>query len=221
MRLKGGLVRAVAPALCIVAPVGLAPERLLHPAPWMLVLCLSVVYATQPAARGAWRDAGDRHSAIFILISTAIASLTAVVDFTARQRLIPPPLSLPVAFGVLLAVAGVGLRLWSIRSLGPRFTALVAPPQTDGLVERGPYARIRHPAYAGVLIAQVGMCVMFASPLAGAAVAGLVLPAYLFRIRLEEDVLIARLGKRYLDYRCRTGALLPKASGRARERLAR
>ncbi|MBK7865118.1 MAG: isoprenylcysteine carboxylmethyltransferase family protein [Archangiaceae bacterium] len=207
------LLATVVPALVIVAPVALRPERLWHPAPWLLLATLMAVAGSQPPPpRGLWRDATDRRSALWILLASAATNLAAVIDFTARARLSPPPLSLQVAAGAALVAAGLGLRLWAIRALGRRFTALVRPPDGE-LVERGPYARLRHPSYTAVLLGQAGVCLMMGSALGAAVGLLLLLPAYVYRVQLEEAVLLEALGQRYRDYRHHTLGLLPFAGG--------
>jgi protein-S-isoprenylcysteine O-methyltransferase Ste14 len=54
-----------------------------------------------------------------------------------------------LAIGVSLAVAGIG-------SLGRNLTATPRPKPGATLVERGPYRLVRHPMYAGAVIAAFG-----------------------------------------------------------------
>lgn len=54
-----------------------------------------------------------------------------------------------LAFGVALAVAGIA-------ALGRNLTATPRPKPGATLVERGPYRLVRHPMYAGAVIAAFG-----------------------------------------------------------------
>src|SRR2546429_4926984 len=58
--------------------------------------------------------------------------------------------------GVVLFVAGLLLRWWAIITLGRFFTADVTIEEDHELVERGPFRVLRHPSYAGVLLAFAG-----------------------------------------------------------------
>ena len=58
--------------------------------------------------------------------------------------------------GVVLFVAGLLLRWWAIIVLGRFFTLDVTIEKDHELVERGPFRLLRHPSYAGVLLAFVG-----------------------------------------------------------------
>jgi len=100
--------------------------------------------------------------------------------------------SAPVASTVVgVALAGLfaagALRGWAIGELGDRYSHRVAQITDGGLVCSGPYRR--HPAYAGMLIANIGFVAYFANP---ASIAALVLlfAAIAWQIRVEEDVLL-------------------------------
>src|SRR5207245_7158625 len=56
--------------------------------------------------------------------------------------------------GLVLFVAGLFLRWWSIITLGRFFTV---DEKDHELVERGPFRMVRHPSYTGVLLAFVGL----------------------------------------------------------------
>ncbi|MBP1819295.1 hypothetical protein [Mycobacterium sp. OAE908] len=99
--------------------------------------------------------------------------------------------AVPDKFGVVLAgvfVAGVTLRAWAIHELGVQYSHRVVRISDGGLVSSGPYRVLRHPAYAGMLLANVGFAVYFSSPASITALT-LLVAAVLWRIRIEEDVL--------------------------------
>ncbi|MBE1548101.1 protein-S-isoprenylcysteine O-methyltransferase Ste14 [Mycobacterium sp. OAS707] len=99
--------------------------------------------------------------------------------------------AVPDQFGVVLAgvfVAGVTLRAWAIHELGVQYSHRVVRISDGGLVSSGPYRVLRHPAYAGMLLANVGFAVYFSSPASITALT-LLVAAVLWRIRIEEDVL--------------------------------
>jgi protein-S-isoprenylcysteine O-methyltransferase Ste14 len=94
--------------------------------------------------------------------------------------------------GVVLAgvfLAGVTLRAWAIHELGAAYSHRVVPISESGLVCSGPYRVLRHPAYGGMLLANIGFVGYFASPASIAALA-LLAAAILWRIRVEEGVLV-------------------------------
>ena len=66
------------------------------------------------------------------------------------------PLTMIPALSPLLELPGLALSVWSIWVLGDSFGVA---PSDRGLVERGPYRFIRHPMYAGELLAVLGVCI--------------------------------------------------------------
>ncbi len=100
--------------------------------------------------------------------------------------------------GIVLAgvfLAGVTLRAWAIHELGAQYSHRVVRISESGLICSGPYRVLRHPAYAGMLLANIGFVGYFASPASIAALA-LLAAAILWRIRVEEAVLIRSPGYR-------------------------
>ena len=110
--------------------------------------------------------------------------------------------------GLVLMVAGMALRWYSIRVLGASFTCEVSTRPGQEVVESGPYRWVRHPSYTGGLLTLLGVlvcCVNWAS-LAALVVA---VAGYAYRIRIEERALAADLGTPYRDYMRRTKRLIP------------
>ncbi|HEY6124571.1 MAG TPA: isoprenylcysteine carboxylmethyltransferase family protein [Steroidobacteraceae bacterium] len=109
-------------------------------------------------------------------------------------------------FGIALAavfVAGVTLRAWAIHELGVQYSHRVLRISEGGLISSGPYGVLRHPAYAGMLLANIGFAVYFSSPASIAALTVLV-AAVLWRIRIEEDILTESPQYRaFANTRCR------------------
>lgn len=113
--------------------------------------------------------------------------------------------------GEALIVAGAVLRVWAMLTLDRFFTFVVGIADDHRVVEEGPYRVIRHPGYAGAIIAMVGVGVALRNWLA--VLLMLIVPPLVFavRIRVEEVALVAALGQEYEDYARRTGSLVPRA----------
>lgn len=113
--------------------------------------------------------------------------------------------------GLVLVAAGcvvMGGAAWQIRRA---LTASPLPNDRTVLVERGWYARVRHPVYSGLILAGSGLAVTRASVLALACLAALVVLLQA-KARFEETVLARRFSG-YAAYQARTGRLLPKWRG--------
>jgi protein-S-isoprenylcysteine O-methyltransferase Ste14 len=110
--------------------------------------------------------------------------------------------------GLVLMIAGLALRWYSIWVLGTSFTCNVATHPGQQVVQSGPYRWVRHPSYTGGLLTVLGVLVCC---LNWASLAALILVAfgYANRIRVEEVALAADLGPAYRDYMRRTRRLIP------------
>lgn len=122
---------------------------------------------------------------------------------------LPGPGWVPVAVGVALLIAGWLFRAWAVRTLGRWFTVTVAVERDQQVVERGPYALVRHPSYTGMLVTLLGAGIALDS-WASVAVAVLIpLAGIVRRIGEEETALLRELGAPYRDYSLRTSRLVP------------
>ena len=64
-------------------------------------------------------------------------------------------------FGFALFLFGVAYRQWSVRELGEYYSHLVCTVENHKIVDSGPYRLTRHPAYAGMIVANAGVCLFF------------------------------------------------------------
>jgi protein-S-isoprenylcysteine O-methyltransferase Ste14 len=114
-----------------------------------------------------------------------------------------------VAAGLALIGVEVYLLVRVEHELGSR--RLVGHAELTGTGEMftgGLYTRVRHPRYAGMFCAVVGVALLAGTSLLWAVLAVWGILA-LIVIRLEERELAARFGSAYIDYRKRVPAFLP------------
>jgi protein-S-isoprenylcysteine O-methyltransferase Ste14 len=125
-----------------------------------------------------------RRGALFVAAQSVLFVLIAVAP---RMRHSDWSLGVRV-LGFGLALGGLLLVIWGIRSLGPAMTALPEPRAGAPIATAGPYRRIRHPVYTGVVALGFGVS------LARQTAAGLLLTAALAllfdaKARYEERLL--------------------------------
>lgn len=109
--------------------------------------------------------------------------------------------------GALVAAAGVVGYRRAGGMLGDRLGPLVAPVEPARLVDRGLYARIRHPMYLSEIAMALGVPLELGARFTAILAAGFVL-AVLHRIGIEERALAERLPD-YAAYAARTARLIP------------
>jgi protein-S-isoprenylcysteine O-methyltransferase len=123
--------------------------------------------------------------------------------------------------GMILLLAGIALRVWSFAALGRYFTRCVQVSPGQPVVTNGPYRLVRHPGYAGGLLAWVGIGVTSANWAGLAAVTLLPLIVVIWLIHLEEHALLATLDDdRYRRYAAQHKRLIPGCGERAQAAAA-
>jgi protein-S-isoprenylcysteine O-methyltransferase Ste14 len=133
-----------------------------------------------------------------------------VAEFALRV----PAAALPVSaalFGLSLTAlwCGMGLRWWSFRTLGRYFTFNVMTSPDQPVITAGPYRVLRHPSYAGLLLALLGVGLAFGNWLSLAGLMAFASIGMLNRIRVEEAALSTAFGDRYADFARTRKRLVP------------
>jgi len=111
--------------------------------------------------------------------------------------------------GLAIMLAGITFREWSIAVLGRSFSMRVVIKEGQRLTTKGPYRWIRHPAYGGALLTIVGVSLALGTWAGALVTAAIGLAAYSYRVRVEEQALLAAFGDEYREYRRRTWKFLP------------
>jgi len=111
--------------------------------------------------------------------------------------------------GCLFIAFGITVRLMAVARLKQQFTTKVSIIEKHEIVETGFYKIIRHPAYLGYLASLLGIGLVLGNWVGLTALVMLPLAGILYRIHVEESVLLAHFGPAYQDYVNRTKRLLP------------
>lgn len=125
-----------------------------------------------------------------------------------RSRLYMPPAEL-LWIGLAAVVSGMAITFWARFALGGNWSGRIVLKAGHELIRRGPYARIRHPIYTGIMLAILGTAAVFGrwSDLAGF---GLIFAAFTIKARSEETLLAPAFGAAFEEHTCRTGRFLPR-----------
>lgn len=160
-------------------------------------------------------DLGERLPALgargggWVIGQMVLVFLVGAVSYPSFDAL-PPASALGwISFtaGAVLIVIGAWLAYRGIDALGPSLTAFPAPSRTAEIVVTGPYRRIRHPIYAGVILVAVGWAFTVVSPAALAMAA--LLAAWLDLKSRREEAWLAQRFPGYEGYRAQTSRFIP------------
>lgn len=159
------------------------------------------------AVRGDDRDRGSKQAIMILSFVAAGLAFAGPYIFPAARIALPPA---PVFWlAMVLFWAGTILYPWAILTLGAFFRTSVRLLEGQRLITRGPYRYLRHPAYtAGVLVFS-GLGLAMGNWFSFGESILMVLLAYAFRIRVEEQALGERFGAEFEAHRRRTWAMIP------------
>lgn len=210
------MIRKLATALLAAAAFYLLPAignpaALRHPQLWILVAVALAISIFQPAYKPVDGTAPphDRGTAAQIVWSVYLTQLVGIIE--AIYFRYPESFRWDTVTTVALVamVAGLGLRIWAVITLGRFFTWFITVYDDHQVIRSGPFRYVRHPAYCGALILFVATMVFLHAWVGAALSLAFQLFAYVRRIRYEETMMVERLGENYKAYKREVNALVP------------
>jgi protein-S-isoprenylcysteine O-methyltransferase Ste14 len=110
--------------------------------------------------------------------------------------------------GAALCVLGFGLAFSARWHLGRNWGMPGSRKQEPQLITSGPYARIRHPIYTGLILAMLGSAMGF--NVSWALLLVFLGPYFVLSARREEALMLQLFPNQYPAYKSRTGMLAPR-----------
>ena len=114
--------------------------------------------------------------------------------------------------GVTMTAAGVAFAIWARWHLGTNWSAIVSIREEHELIRSGPYRRVRHPIYTGMLLAMAGTALVLGE-VRGLLALAITLVAFYSKARKEEAWLTHEFGEKFAEHTKHTGMFLPKPGG--------
>ena len=160
---------------------------------------LAAATRTKPG-RAQWgRSAGVRVAILIVVII-----LTRLKVFRGHALITNPWMH---GVGLALFVAGLALAVWARVYIGRNWGTPMSQKADPDLVTSGPYRRIRHPIYSGIILAMIGTAVAL-SPFWLVPV--VILGGYfVYSATNEERYMTQRFPDTYPDYKHSTKMLIP------------
>jgi protein-S-isoprenylcysteine O-methyltransferase Ste14 len=111
------------------------------------------------------------------------------------------------SIGTAIVATGIGYAIWARVHLGRNWSSKVVVKEDHALIRTGPYRMIRHPIYAGILLALLGSA-LAVGEWRGFLALFFALTGVLFRVNAEETRM-AETFPEYAAYKRESSALVP------------
>ncbi|HXY01303.1 MAG TPA: isoprenylcysteine carboxylmethyltransferase family protein [Candidatus Limnocylindrales bacterium] len=113
------------------------------------------------------------------------------------------------ATGLAVTVLGVAIAIWARWHLGENWSIAVTLKEGHELIRSGPYRRIRHPIYTGMLLATGGTAVALGE-FRGLIACAIAATNLYLKAKKEERFLAVEFGEAFDEHTLHTGMFLPK-----------
>lgn len=144
---------------------------------------------------------------LLVITFTLLFEQWTAVGFLGRNFL-PRTQSLSYS-GFGLALAGLAIAMWARISLGEYWSDQIALKVDHQLVRTGPYARMRHPIYSGVLLGVAGGALLV-DEWRGVLAFLLLLTNYIVKAKREDKILSGAFPTEFTSHKKSAGFLLPR-----------
>jgi protein-S-isoprenylcysteine O-methyltransferase Ste14 len=141
-----------------------------------------------------------------MILAALVLAAPRLLPLALRRRILPAGALVPT-LGVVLIAVGLGFSVWARRHLGRNWSSRVVVKEDHALIRTGPYSRLRHPIYTGLLLAFLGTAMIIGEVRAFLA---FVLLLISFAIKSQaEEARMREAFPEYEQYRRETAALIP------------
>jgi protein-S-isoprenylcysteine O-methyltransferase Ste14 len=113
------------------------------------------------------------------------------------------------SIGLLISSIGIIIRIISVKTLGKYFMRTLRKTEGHKLVKNGIYKYLRHPGYTGTVLFWIGLSISVWNFITIISIPLLVIIAYAYRIKVEEEMLIKIFGEEYKEYQKETKKIIP------------
>ena len=154
------------------------------------------------------KQSADKNSLIIIWVTVVTA--ISLSSYIATKYYLPISENQLIRYiGLALIITGVIFRLIIVKSLGKYFTVDVTIKTDHKLKKDGFYSFLRHPSYFVSLISFIGFGLTLNNWLSLSLVTLAALISFIYRIKVEEKVLITYFGAEYIAYKKTTKGIIP------------
>jgi protein-S-isoprenylcysteine O-methyltransferase Ste14 len=179
----------------------------------MLVILLEVFVVIKFPGAGSQHGEGTKtvHRQRWTVLLMQVLSLAIVIAAAYSDRhdvSVMGTSDLVRYLGLVLFACGFVMMNWAAASLGKQFSVQVTLQADHQLVTGGPYRRLRHPRYLGIIVFNAGIALIFHSWLA-LQLTGVLTVVLLWRIHDEEAFMHQAFGAKWETYTSQSWRLVP------------
>jgi protein-S-isoprenylcysteine O-methyltransferase Ste14 len=151
----------------------------------------------------------DRAKQILPMIATYTLLFSPAASYGwLGHRVLPASQRLEGA-AMLVATMGAAFAIWARRHLGSNWSARISIRAGHELIRTGPYRRIRHPIYAGMILAAIGTAGVIGE-VRGVLAVAITITAFYVKAGREERFLTREFGGQFDEHRRQTGMFVPR-----------
>lgn len=177
--------------------------------PWLVFLLVWLAGAFKTHRTSRQESFLSRYGVMFLVIAGYVFLFDGDANIgVLGLRILPAKLSILIA-GIVMTWLGLGLAIWARLHLGANWSGRVTIKEGHELIRTGPYARLRHPIYTGLLTAAVGT-ILFVGRWRAVLGAVLLVIAFSIKAKKEESMLTEQFGDAFQEHRRHTGFLFPR-----------
>jgi protein-S-isoprenylcysteine O-methyltransferase len=170
---------------------------------WWLILVAYLTLAAIGVKKDTERHLGQSLGLTFAIIVSFLLPHLRIFRFV-NFAPVDPALG---GIGVIICLTGMTFLIRARQHLGRNWSQTVSVKEGQELVTSGPYRIVRHPMYAGGLLAAVGSAIVCGGTLVFLLV---VLGAlFLWRVGAEDKLMERQFPREFPAYKKRTKALIP------------
>jgi protein-S-isoprenylcysteine O-methyltransferase Ste14 len=176
---------------------------------WMMFCVVWLVAAfgvkRNIVSRPAWCRLPARVAVVAVLLLVFVRRLNDHLLLAGVAVLLASPVI--ALIGTMLCAAGIGFAIWARMVIGTNWGMPMTLKQGHELVTAGPYAHVRHPIYAGVMLAMLGSVLVIS--LLWLVVLLLNGAQFVYAARKEEQLMLKNFPNEYPAYMRRTKMIIP------------
>lgn len=176
---------------------------------WVIFLLYWFISARKLKAVKEREPHAERIVYMAFMVTTYFLMFNDFLSFGWLGRRFIPASPLLGAIGVAVTFAGIALAIWARWHLGQNWSATVTVKEGHELIRSGPYERIRHPIYTGMLTGFAGTALALGE-YRGLLALAIATTCFFLKARKEERYLVKEFGERFEEHIRRTGMFLPR-----------